>query len=450
MLLAASFARAESVRAGYADADITPPLGGTMPGYFTERISTGVLDPLRAKVLVLSDRRTTIAIVALDLIGLQAPEIAELRRAIRDRTGIPPGHVFVHSTHTHTGAETPRRFTSDAASLYPSLYPGKADPAWTAELSAKVADSAARALAARVEEPRATLGRAVEETVAFYRRFVMADGTIRTNPGRNNPAVVRPAGAIDPDVWALSFDAAKTIVASYALHPDCVGGTRYSADYPYHLTEAVREQLGREWNVLYLNAACGNINHIDVRNAAQKSGYEESRRIGRRIAAAVLEARRRAEPIRLAPLDARSRVVSTPLRQVPPEIAERAEREVREGFDARRNFNELFSPAAYVLSRTRDRAHPAEILTLRLGTLALVGLPAETFVEIARDIRSDSPLRPTLVIGLTGGAMGYMPHKEGFAQGGYEAGYRSARYSPETPGLWIAAARRLLLRLADR
>lgn len=121
VLLAASAARAESVRAGYADSDITPRLRGPIPGYFTARISTGVLDPLRAKVLVLSDRRKTIAIVALDLIGLQAPEAAEIRRSIQKRTGIPAGHVFVHSTHTHTGAETPRRFTTDAATLYPAF-----------------------------------------------------------------------------------------------------------------------------------------------------------------------------------------------------------------------------------------------------------------------------------------------------------------------------------------
>jgi hypothetical protein len=210
----------------------------------------------------------------------------------------------------------------------------------------------------------------------------------------------------------------------------------------------VREELGTEWTVLYLNAACGNINHIDVRNPDQKSGYEESRRIGRQLARSVLEARRRGVPTRVTPLEARSRTVDTPLRQVPPDVAERAEREVREGVDPRRNFNELFAPAAYVLSRTRDRTHPAEVLTLRLGQVGIVGLPAETFVEIAREIRTGSPLQPTLVIGLTGGAMGYMPHREGFAQGGYEAGYRSARYSPETPGLWIAAARDLLRAIA--
>ena len=33
-------------QAAYAEADITPPLGGSMPGYFQDRRATGVLDPL--------------------------------------------------------------------------------------------------------------------------------------------------------------------------------------------------------------------------------------------------------------------------------------------------------------------------------------------------------------------------------------------------------------------
>jgi hypothetical protein len=84
------------------------------------------------------------------------------------------------------------------------------------------------------------------------------------------------------------------------------------------------------------------------------------------------------------------------------------------------------------------------VIAFRIGNLGLVGLPAETFVEIARDIRQGSPLAHTLVIGQTGGAMGYMPHSKGFQEGGYEAGYRSARYDPQTPDLWIRAAKQLL------
>lgn len=67
----------------------------------------------------------------------------------------------------------------------------------------------------------------------------------------------------------------------------------------------------------------------------------------------------------------------------------------------------------------QDRFHPAEIIACRIGPVGLVGLPAEVFVEIACEINQGSPFDPTLVIELTGGAMGYMPHAKGFEEGGF-------------------------------
>jgi hypothetical protein len=40
--------------------------------------------------------------------------------------------------------------------------------------------------------------------------------------------------------------------------------------------------------------------------------------------------------------------------------------------------------------------------------------------------------------------MGYIPTRRGHAEGGYEAGYRSARYEPDTGHRWAAAAATLL------
>jgi len=417
-----------------------------MPGYLQDRTATGVLDPLLAKTIVLTHGSTTLAIVALDLIGLERAEVEAVRKAVGARTGIAGKNIFIHATHTHTGAMVPRRFTSDAESIYPGLFPGRVDPKWIASLPASITEAVANALAARRSVGRVTHATGHLDSIAFYRRFLMKDGTVRTNPGRGNPDIVRPAGSIDPTVHVLEFGGTNTMLVSYGLHPDCIGGTMYSADYPAHLTESIRAGLGPDWNVLYLNAACGNINHIDVGNPAQRSSYEESRRIGQALAAAVLAARPTAREIRVDSLDARTRTIRSPLRKIAPEATERARREL--DLDAaRRNFNEFFAPGAWVLSRTRDKSHPAELSVLRIGPIGIVGFPAETFVENGRAIQSSSPLSPTLVIGLTGGAMGYLPHEEGYRQGGYEAGYRSARYDPRTPSLWIRAALDLLKKI---
>src|SRR5207249_1615737 len=116
----------EALRAAYDEADITPPLGGSMPGYFRDRQATGVLDPLRAKVLYLADGSHSVALVACDLIGMGAPLVARIRRAVAQAGKVVPRHVWVHCTHTHTGGMVPRGdgFTSDAKAIYPGFYQG--------------------------------------------------------------------------------------------------------------------------------------------------------------------------------------------------------------------------------------------------------------------------------------------------------------------------------------
>lgn len=435
---------------GYAEADITPPLGGSMPGYFKDRKATGILDPLKSKVLVLRKGEETTALVACDLIGMGASLVRRIRESVARSVRPAPDRVWVHCTHTHTAGMVPRtdQFTSDAEAIYPEFYPGQVDAAWIDTLVEKTTGAVAQASASLAEEKRTTLHEGHEATVARYRRFLMKNGRVRTNPGRNNPEVVRPAGEIDPRVHTLRFADSRVLTVIYGCHPDCVGGTRYSADYPAHLTEALREEVGRDWRVVFLNACCGNINHIDVNNPAQKSGPDESRRLGRTLAGAVVTALERGEPLLVDRLVAKSAKVSSRLRRPKAEEVAEAEERLRTG----RNpfeFNGLFAPAALILAKTQDREHAAEIAALRLGSFGLAFMPGEIFVELGREVEAASPFKPTRIIGLTNGSMGYIPTAKGYEEGGYEAGYRSARYEPDTGHRWAAQAAKLLNSFAD-
>lgn len=96
-------AGAGSLRAGVAKVDITPPSGIFMWGYAARKApSTGVLDPLYARILVLDDNRTRIAIVALDLGKSFGPSSLErLRQSIEKSSGVTG--VLVTASHTHSG-----------------------------------------------------------------------------------------------------------------------------------------------------------------------------------------------------------------------------------------------------------------------------------------------------------------------------------------------------------
>ncbi|MBN2328309.1 MAG: hypothetical protein JXR73_14270 [Candidatus Omnitrophica bacterium] len=410
---------------GYAELDITPPLGVTMPGYFHTRHASEILDPLLVKALILRQRETTLVFAAFDLIGIPASVAQSIREEIEKQTGVPSDHVFVHGTHTHTGATV-------------------------SEIKDKLPEQAAAAVQKALEncvaENQVSLGVGQEKSVAFIRRYLMTDGTVRTNPGRSNPNIVRPIGQIDPSVNVITFGAARTLLVSYGLHLDCIGGDKFSADYPYHLTQAVKQSLGDEWNVIYLNACCGNVNHINVNDPGQRSGYDESRRIGQALAQAVLAARKTAKPIQIDSLDAQTEIVSSPIRAVPPDMLEWAQQQMKDNPDEanKRKFNEQTPFKILELAEKEGTSLPAEIIAFRIGPLAVVGLPAEVFKEVAGDIKRHSLLDPTLVIGVTGGYMGYLPHPRGYDEGGYEATFGSARFAPQTSILWADAAVRLI------
>lgn len=410
---------------GYGQFDITPALGTGMPGYFNERKADGILDPLLVKALALTCDDKTIVILAFDLIGLDRSVVNRIKTAIRQKTGILPERVFVHATHTHTGARV-------------SEIEGR--------LPEQAVSAILKALNNSKPEIRVTLGCAEENSVTFIRRYLMKDGTIRTNPGRKNTNIIRPVGRIDPRVNVLFFHDTKICMVSHGLHCDCVSGSKFSADYPYHLTEAIREELGTDWNVVYLNACCGNINHINVNDKDQRSSYQESWKIGRALAKAAIRAHRTSTNVEIDHINSRISEVKCPIRKIPKDVYEWAINEMQKDSDksSKRNFNELTPSSIIRLSQTKETYRPAEIIALKIGPVGIVGLPAECFVELSMDIQTHSVTDSTWVIGLTGGSMGYVPHPRGYQEGGYEATYSSARLAPETPMLWCNAAIKML------
>ena len=69
---------------------------------------------------------------------------------------------------------------------------------------------------------------------------------------------------------------------------------------------------------------------------------------------------------------------------------------------------------------------------IRLGDIALVGVPGEMFSRLGWEIRRRSPFRHTYVIGLANDTIGYVGDLAAYQLGGYQlwAGW----HSPAAPG----------------
>jgi hypothetical protein len=78
------------VRAGFAEADITPEIGLEMPGNYGKVYGRSVHDPCKVRVAVFDDGRRRVALVGVDALMVRRPLVAAARRGIEHRCGIPP------------------------------------------------------------------------------------------------------------------------------------------------------------------------------------------------------------------------------------------------------------------------------------------------------------------------------------------------------------------------
>ena len=93
---------------GAAAADITPPVGIAMGGYWGRRSgATHIRDRLMAKALVCGlGCGARSPLVAVDLVGLDAAVVRAIRERVACATGIEVMAVMICASHTHSGPLT--------------------------------------------------------------------------------------------------------------------------------------------------------------------------------------------------------------------------------------------------------------------------------------------------------------------------------------------------------
>ena len=436
-------AGAEPLRIGMAEAEITPPEGFPMAGYYHERLATGTRDPLKAKAMVFVGDGARAALVACDLTGIAADLSAEVRRRAAAQTGIPAEYIVLAATHSHTAPD----YTRD---LYEYLggTPEAGQDRYAARLIARIVDAIVRA--DQGAQPVTVLAGSArqEQPISFNRRFVMKDGSVRTWMRLDNPQVVRAAGPIDPEVSLLLVRAAEGdqplgVFTNFALHLDTVGGTLWSGDYPFYVEQALRQTLGRHVISVFGNGCCGDINHADPTAAA----VNKTDLIGQSLAATVQQGLTQLSRVDQPVLRVRRAQVALPLQEVTADDVARALPLVAAAkagkpgeffalvtayksliLDQLRNRPPL-APAtdslswglSHTLAGVGDQL-PVDVQVIALGSdVAIVCLSGEVFVDLGLAIKRASPFRTTLVVELCNCVETvYVPPRVAYAVGSYE------------------------------
>jgi len=416
-----------TLKAGAATSNITPWLDVAIPGNFKPSYGADVQDELLAKALVLDNGHTRIAVVTCDLIVIPQTIADEAKTRIQERCNIPPECVMINATHTHSGAAI-----ADLLST-----PGNAD--YIAWVPLKIADAVERALR-QLRPARIGFASATEDRISFYRRWRMNDGTVRMNPGRNNPDLVEPMGNIDPELAMLyvedECDNPIAVAASFSLHYVGVDhGKQVSPDYFGHFYRIMRRYLGNTCVPILWNAASGQINNIDFSGQRiwKDRGHKQAKKMANVLAGHIITEIQLMDMQDTLELHSKIDTFTYNRKTITDEDLKIAGRILNGDCEY------TTGPFSWVVGQPipKERAPTyavecqrlaklpealaAPVQAIRLNDAAILGLPGEIFVETGLDIKAKSSASPLLLVSLANSYIGYVCTDTMLTQeGGYE------------------------------
>ncbi len=419
------------LKAAMTKVDITPPKGLTLEGYpHYPRHNTGAHDPLEATCMYLNNGTEEVAMVTLDLLYFSKQHVKSVRTTVEEKCGIKGSNIMITCTHTHSG---PRACgTNNFEELEKAI---KQPIEYVESVKEKIVNIICNAKA--------------EAYPAFFARGTEICGA-ESGVGGNRRV---PGGPHDPfvSVWAIkdTNNIIRGAMVNYSLHPTFIHewSTLCTADYPCYVKMEVQET--------YPNALCGFAQGASGNQSSryyrQGESFDEAERVGRLLGKAASKVIENA--LWTDELDIRVANREIPLELIELKSVEELETQfindkavyedlyAKYGDSKNRNEYLLWQNAnlkylgseyqlgyakalanGYTLERCVEE-NPAEIQVIRLGDMAIIGVPGELFVEFSIYLKAMAGFNMTVLNEVTNGALpGYLCTPEAKVVGGYEVG----------------------------
>ena len=389
---------------GFYEKEITPPLGGDIPGCYAHRLSEGVKDRLFVKAFVFADNAedmtSATAVAIVDTVELQRNQCEAIIKRASEYTSIPMENISVAANHTHWGVPCGDVISDEDAAFMDVC----------CRLAADCITLASRNLIS------GTVSYACGEVdgVSFVRDYLLDDGMIVTNPRRAvRDRIVKPNATPDRELPALFFfDEASNPVAviySFALHQCCLGGNEYSGDFSSVVSDINKEKYGKDFISLYLAGASGDVNHIDFINNF-KAEYHD---IAKKIQSELERIKEKALPL-LGELSFKKLNLPLKRRHASKEEIEKA-KWILEDKENRTPDHDMTGSASFLLLEYEERfdLEPEELLApvhvIKLGDTAVFVLPGELYTVFGNALREAVNGKKALVCELGNMAAGYIP-----------------------------------------
>jgi hypothetical protein len=347
--------------------DITPNLAHDsvyMAGFGAKgRKPTGIHDPLYAHVVVVSDGKTNVALVSVDLLGLYRNDVEELRK-LAGYDG-KEHFLFLAATHEHSGPDT--------LGLWgPALGLSGVDSGYLARVKTGVADLIKR-LSLELEPVSVTAGEGVLDPRGLCR-------------DSRDPVVINPfLSAI-----ALKRRSGKSLatIINWSCHPEVLGKDNrlITADYPGPLCSQIEKKTGGA--CVYFSGTIGGLLTPDVKPGAES--FAEAERIGTTVANSALNLLVHAKSGGAAGLSYRTRSILIPVENSRyllflSKLTFGHRLLDKNGKDLRKDAASWLT-MRHMLHMLRPDSRPwveSEISRVDIGPARILGIPGEAFPELA-------------------------------------------------------------------
>jgi len=424
---------------GFYEKEITPPLGCSIPGYFSLRRGTDVLDRLYARAVVVGDDRQKIAIISVDgchPIGRLSDEIA---KRIEKYTGIKRENIMICFTHTHTGIPFGRggipfeddEIVADSIKGYVDIFVRLvADCAILADL--------------RCEKCIASFCKGEVKGISFVRDYFMKNSTPRTNPPRTSSDIVGPVTEADYDLPVLFIKnesgTPKGVILSFACHADCVSGDKLTGDYVSVLSKELKKTYGADFVTVFLLGCCGNINHFDV--SKESDSPDHYIKMGKKLAVETVKTIGSASVISGDTLNASLEYINIPRLEIEDEKIEKAkyyiatvkeQKGVKLAADgtAPDQYNLAMSKRLMNFLATTPESFNVPLQCIQIGEFTIYGFNSEIFSDFGKIVKKGDGTGINMVATLCNDAFGYVPTKDMFYDTIYESSPGSAQMQKE-------------------
>ena len=391
---------------GYAIIDIS----GNMPIPIFEDEGIYVKDPLMLTCTAVWDGKTTALLMSADLRSMTRACFERSAQLIEKQFGIPAENVIINCTHTHS---------APAAG-------GASDTGirWNANYYKKLPIVVENALRDLDEVVGTYTGKDYTESLTFVRRYLLPDGTYKTNPGDRE--VVRHETDADPEMRTIRFDRKNKkdiLMVNHQTH--YVGGTgkgNVSSDFVGPFRTKAEKEL--DVHFVYHQGAGGNINFFSsIPGERIYNSYTEAAE-GYMIA--TRKALSKEEPIQTGQIRTLSKNVTATVRKEPEDVVELAKKvmaapETERGTLAAQYGFESWRHANSTVGRAnKGETDDIPLTAVTFGEIAFCAFPYEMFDTNGKEARDGSPYKTTFICSLANGSYGYIASALAFPHGTYE------------------------------